>query len=69
MTNSLIRSGDRGLTVVAAALIWLGLPIFALADVAHAAFPGQNGQIAFQSFRDNSFRSDIMSSTRTEPAS
>jgi Tol biopolymer transport system component len=43
----------------AAPLIWLGIALFAFADVAHAAFPGQNGQIAFQSFRDNSFRSDI----------
>lgn len=42
-----------------APLIWLGLALFTFADVAHAAFPGQNGQIAFQSFRDNSFRSDI----------
>src|SRR5688572_27612613 len=32
---------------------------FAFVDVAHSAFPAQNGLIAFQSFRDNSFRSDI----------
>jgi TolB protein len=40
-------------------LVGLSLALVARSDVAQAGFPGQNGKIAFQSFRDNSFRSDI----------
>jgi len=43
--------------ILGAAVVVLGL--FVPCGVAQAAFPGQNGKIAFQSFRDNSFRSDI----------
>jgi Tol biopolymer transport system component len=53
------RVGAHVSIIGVATLIWLGPVLFAFAGVAHAAFPGQNGQIAFQSFRDNPFRSDI----------
>jgi TolB protein len=53
-------SADRtkGLKSILGAAVVV-LAVFAPGGVAQAAFPGQNGKIAFQSFRDNSFRSDI----------